>query len=1408
MPKDEFEHLEDMEKEFEATSRTLEGVAGKHDEALDFQAKIELKDEGVKAYLILTSPKLGGKPPEIEKVLGQIKQKSILEFDERVIHQAIENKEFEKPILIAQGQAPSRGKDARIIIQAKNGDMVENGQVLAIKEAAGKGSAGKDVCGREIPGLLGEDAQITAGPGVRLEEDGTRASAEVEGRVSWVGDTVEVKQEEASRLSQEEMADIEETVVKMRRAGQDGKAEVTLDEGGLKAYLTITPPQLDGKPLNSREAMDALASEGVVNVDEERIKKALRDEEFNQPILVVEGIPPIKGADAYLTNRVEAGENVTPQQLLVVKVLPAQGRPGRSVKGEVVPGLLGDDIIVIAGENVEMSDDGLRAYAADYGEVEWEENEVKVKAVSADQETGFEDMERELEVLAKSLKGMKATSSNLDGWVKVSLSEDKSEAYIILIPPQIGGEPVEIEQVLAALKEKGVMDVDSEVVSKAVKGHEFNKKILIANGVAPTRGEDAYFVYRFGVDEEENVLGERAVPGQLLVIKVPAIRGSSGKAVTGEKIPGQFGEQLDIQPGIGVIFSDDRTRAYATRMGQVIWEEGRLSVEEVREVNGDLTPEEGDLSFTGKIVINGAVSDKVTVKSQSDIVVHGGVGDATLISGGSIRVDQAIFGKGEGKIMARGNVSVNSAEGMLIEVDGNLFIEDFLRKCKVSARRIICGGRIEGGKLSAHELIEAKNLGSEAKTKTTLKVERGGKISSSEAIHPGVELKMADSALDIKNPKQGLSFRLEGSQIKEGPYIKAEVEEGPLVSRGEAVELSDLVLSVVVDCTSLEEGRKKGAEFLDLSETEIDTQEISEDEDKETIKIRVFPAGVSGPWDMEDEIDKELGELLGEGDTDGHYRLANMEDGLFLTVFPPERDGSVVGVGDVLKEIETAGFKDIDEEALKTVVDQSLAAPVKIAPRQHIAELDGVAMVEISGGKTKAELTLVPPQPGGLPASFEDAIEALEDKGIVAGIKEEIIKEAIREAKHGTPLVVAEELPPTPGQGYRIEYHFDITPPRAKFTEDEWGRVDFKELDLIQGVKAGQVLATKTGSPILGQPGQRITGEEIPPPPIEDVKLPAGKNTEISEDGSQLGATINGHVAFVNERINVEPMYEVKGDVNLTTGNIDFSGTVDIAGNVEDGFKVRADGDIQVRGGVGKAILSAGGSINIGHGIQANREGRIWAGKDIICKFVEMGDLFARGDIIIGEEVLHSELNAGGNIIVTGKRGLVIGGTTRAQDEVTAKAIGCELNTPTIIEVGAPPKIREQISALRELLNEDLKEFEQVKFNVMNLKHQRETKDFSPEREELLIQLINTQSILLARLRSYTQRKEALEKDLAKSTGGVVNVLEVACSAVVIVIRNTIFEVMEKMESVTFFLEGKQIRYKSYGGRAEEGAGG
>ena len=52
----------------------------------------------------------------------------------------------------------------------------------------------------------------------------------------------------------------------------------------------------------------------------------------------------------------------------------------------------------------------------------------------------------------------------------------------------------------------------------------------------------------------------------------------------------------------------------------------------------------------------------------------------------------------------------------------------------------------------------------------------------------------------------------------------------------------------------------------------------------------------------------------------------------------------------------------------------------------------------------------------------------------------------------------------------------------------------------------------------------------------------AGDGFTISEDGTTYVSTIRGRVCLKNKKLSVSKVYEVLGDVDYLTGNIDFNG--------------------------------------------------------------------------------------------------------------------------------------------------------------------------------------------------------------------------------------------------------------------------
>ena len=165
----------------------------------------------------------------------------------------------------------------------------------------------------------------------------------------------------------------------------------------------------------------------------------------------------------------------------------------------------------------------------------------------------------------------------------------------------------------------------------------------------------------------------------------------------------------------------------------------------------------------------------------------------------------------------------------------------------------------------------------------------------------------------------------------------------------------------------------------------------------------------------------------------------------------------------------------------------------------------------------------------------------------------------------------------------------------------------------------------------------------------------------------KIYATLDGQLSITIDSINVLPVFEVNGDLDLKTGNIDFIGNVLIRGNVPSGYTVKAGGDIHVMGLVEGAHLIAGGSVHISGGIAGGMRGSLEAGIDIYSNYLNQAICNAGRNVSIDRTILHSKVTSGGRVIV--QNGHIIGGEIRAARSVEAIDIGNYHYMQTIIHI-------------------------------------------------------------------------------------------------------------------------------------------
>ncbi|MDE7404801.1 MAG: FapA family protein, partial [Lachnospiraceae bacterium] len=287
-----------------------------------------------------------------------------------------------------------------------------------------------------------------------------------------------------------------------------------------------------------------------------------------------------------------------------------------------------------------------------------------------------------------------------------------------------------------------------------------------------------------------------------------------------------------------------------------------------------------------------------------------------------------------------------------------------------------------------------------------------------------------------------------------------------------------------------------------------------------------------------------------------------------------------------------------------------------------------------------------------------------------------------------TDILVAKGQPPRHGTDARIEYYFE-TDLHAKPTLKEDGSVDFFNLNTLNHCKKGDVLA-RLFKEDPGEYGVNIYNEKIKPRNVKQAVLKYGRNIAISDDRQVLTTEVDGHVSLVDGKVFVSNVLEVE-NVDNSTGNIEYDGNVMVNGNVCTNFSVKARGDIEVRGVVEGAFLEAEGSIVIARGMNGMAKGTLKAGGNVIAKFIENSKVNA-GGYVSTESILHSEVTAGTEIIVSGRRGFITGGKVCAANLIQVKTLGSYMGADTFVEVGVDPNIKQRIQELQNAMTENKKE--------------------------------------------------------------------------------------------------------------------
>ena len=268
-------------------------------------------------------------------------------------------------------------------------------------------------------------------------------------------------------------------------------------------------------------------------------------------------------------------------------------------------------------------------------------------------------------------------------------------------------------------------------------------------------------------------------------------------------------------------------------------------------------------------------------------------------------------------------------------------------------------------------------------------------------------------------------------------------------------------------------------------------------------------------------------------------------------------------------------------------------------------------------------------------------------------------------------------------------------------------------------------------------------------------------------------------------------------NVGPATGNITSEGSVVVNGNVQAGFSVTAQENVQVKGVVEGAVIQAGGDIVIERGMNGMGRGKLLAGGRVIAKFVENAVIEA-GSYVEADSLMHSKVSAKTEVTVDGRKGFIAGGIVRATVKVSCKTLGSELGADTVVEVGVNPEQKARYVVLQKEIVELQKKYMTVKTTLTGAAAKvKSGVKLSPEQMKYVQTLLTASQQLEKQLADDNAEFDKLENMLGQKTEACVCVRDTAYPGTKVVIGDDSMTLKSKVQFCRFALVGGEVKYTS-----------
>ncbi|MEA3285985.1 MAG: FapA family protein [Candidatus Marinimicrobia bacterium] len=289
-----------------------------------------------------------------------------------------------------------------------------------------------------------------------------------------------------------------------------------------------------------------------------------------------------------------------------------------------------------------------------------------------------------------------------------------------------------------------VVGVNTGILKKLVSDRKSIHELNIAQGLAASDPIPDELVWKIDIatkhrpnisvdgkaDFKQLKQFEVVSKGDQIVKLVPGVPGQPKTTVTGKIIEGPANiEPLVIPAGKNTQLSKNGLTLCAAIDGVAMLKRGKVVVDNVFHIHGDVDFNTGNVKYQGTVMIGGDVRSGFRVEATDSIIIKGSVEAAEIYSkNGSIVIENGVLGRGRARILAGDDLICGFIQDVTASIKNDVVIKHYAINSHItSGGKILLNeneGLIRGGKTIAEKGIELLEAGSDQNILTEMALTR------------------------------------------------------------------------------------------------------------------------------------------------------------------------------------------------------------------------------------------------------------------------------------------------------------------------------------------------------------------------------------------------------------------------------------------------------------------------------------------------------------------------------------------------------------------------------------------------------------------------------------------------------------------------------------------------------------